>query len=434
MNDVVGVVLAGGIGKRFWPLTGPKPLVDFLGKSLLVHNLEALKSAGIRRVLIVVPATEPEFVLPNIAGLQSEIVRQTRPLGMADAYLAAAEKLSSQACLVLNATDVVEDSFYKTLRGRLSENQMFIVGKAVSEYTDVGYLRLDGNKVTGIVEKPGKGKEPSRYVNFVFDYFPDPAAFTELVKATKSAQDDVYEKALTKLLQRQPATLMTYSGFWQPLKYPWQILDILDYFLKQKLAEHRGKNVEIKDNVFIDGPVWLGDNVKILENTKIVGPCYIGANTVIGNNNVIRYSQIGENCVTGFNTDITRSFVGPNSWFHSNYVGDSVLEGNVGLGSGTVLANLRLDEGEIFSLVQGKRLGSGRNKLGAVIGRDTRIGVNTSIMPGVKIGGKSLVGAGLVIDKDIPDNSFCLGKTDYKTEKNVSSVSRKNREEFRLKL
>ena len=41
--------------------------------------------------------------------------------------------------------------------------------------------------------------------------------------------------------------------------------------------------------------------------------------------------------MTGFNTDITRSYIGDNCWFHSNYIGDSVLEGNVSMGSGAAI-------------------------------------------------------------------------------------------------
>ena len=48
-------------------------------------------------------------------------------------------------------------------------------------------------------------------------------------------------------------------------------------------------------------------------------------------------------------------------------------------------------------------MNSKRTKLGAIIGSHVRIGVNTSIMPGIKIGTNSMIGAGLRIDRDIPD-------------------------------
>ncbi len=169
----------------------------------------------------------------------------------------------------------------------------------------------------------------------------------------------------------------------------------------------------------------------IFENTKIVGPCYIGPDTIIGNNNIIRQSHIAGGCVTGFNTDITRSYIGDACWFHSNYIGDSVLEGNVSMGSGSVLANLRLDEGTIWSEVGGTRINTMRTKLGTIIGRDVRIGVNTSVMPGVKIGSQSFIGAGTIIDKDISDASFCMAKSTYTLTKNHHDVGLGHRDEFK---
>lgn len=434
MEDKIAVVLAGGIGKRFWPLSVYKPFVNFLGKPLIFHNLELLKTAGINKVILIVPPETEAFTLPEISGLEIKTVIQKAPLGMADALLSAEKEVRGRSILVTNASDVVGESLYQKIGRRIKENTMFTVGKETKVYHDVGYLRLENNKVVGISEKPGEGNEPSKYINLVFDFFPDPSGFFATLKNVSSSKDDAYEQAYSTILKTVPAEMIDYDGFWQPLKYPWHILDIMDYFLKNNLTEHRGRNVKIHDNVFIEGPVWLGDNVRIFENTKIVGPAFVGDNTVIGNNNVIRYSQLGDNCVTGFNTDITRSFIGSNSWFHSNYVGDSVIEGNVSLGSGTVLANLRLDEGEVCSLVKDKKLNTGRNKLGAIIGQDTRIGVNTSVMPGVKIGKNSLVAAGIIIDRDVAEDSFCLGKSELKIEKNTSSVANKTREEFRRRF
>src|SRR3989338_1596496 len=128
--------------------------------------------------------------------------------------------------------------------------------------------------------------------------------------------------------------------------------------------------------------------------------------------------MIGNDCVIGFGSEITRSYIGNNSWLHRNFVGDSVLDENVSMGAGAVTANLKLNEQHVNTLINGKKTGSGRNRLGAIIGSNVRIGINASIMPGTKIGKNSHVGAGVVLDADLPDNKFCALSSSYKIVEN----------------
>lgn len=434
MNTVYVVVLAGGRGRRFWPLTFNKPLVPFFGKPLVVHNLELLKLAGFTQIILVIhPEDVQAYMDLAIPGLTIQTVIQQEARGMGDALLRVEEHIGQSSMLVMNAEDVVEPSLYEQLANAIKDETSFITGKRVSEYFDGGYLSLEGERVVRIVEKPGREKKPSDLTNLVFHYFRKPKNFFELLAKVRSDRDDVYELGLDELLKKEQFRYLTYEGVWAPLKYPWHVLDVMDKLFKS-IKPYQGKNVEIKSHVTIDGPVYIDDNVRIFENTKIVGPVYIGRDTIIGNNNIIRQSHIGARSVTGFNTDITRSYVGDDCWFHSNYIGDSVLETNVGMGSGAVLANLRLDEGEIWSMIKGDRVNTQRTKFGAVIGRDVRIGVNASIMPGVKIGKGSFVGAGVMLDKDLLDNKFCMGKTEYIVMDNTRNIGKNTRDEFRQKL
>lgn len=432
-KDCVAIVLAGGEGKRFWPLGTSKSMFPFCGLPLLVHNLQRLKKTGITEVIIVYHPQDKETIDQlNVAGLTIRTVVQPIPNGMAGGVLAAAPLIQGKPCFIMNAEDLVEERLYKVLEHHIGDSQIVLVGRKVMKYFPTGYFVLHGTNVTGVVEKPGEGNEPSDLAKVVFDYFPDSHRFIELLRTTTSEQDDVYEKALNELLTDGKANVLPYDGYWYPTKFPWHVLDVMDRLL-QDMSECRGKNVEIKQHVVIEGPVYLGDNVKIFENTKITGPCYIGDNTIIGNNNMIRHSQIGSDCVTGFNTDITRSYIGDHCWFHSNYIGDSVLEGDISMGSGSVLANLRLDDGEIFSTVKGTRQNTNRTKLGTIIGRHVRMGVNTSVMPGVKIGGNSMIGAGLRIDRDIADGSFAAGEMSMTITNNTRKISG-DRSLFRKKL
>jgi bifunctional UDP-N-acetylglucosamine pyrophosphorylase/glucosamine-1-phosphate N-acetyltransferase len=81
---------------------------------------------------------------------------------------------------------------------------------------------------------------------------------------------------------------------------------------------------------------------------------------------------------------------------HLSYVGDSVLGERCNLGAGTKVANLRLDEKEVQVVVDGRRVGSGRRKLGVIMGDDVKTGINATIDVGTIIGEGTFIGMGAV--------------------------------------
>jgi len=399
VKDVTLIVLAAGAGKRFWPFTTSKALFPFLGNPLFAHTIG---DAPVSNMIIVTNPQNDNLIRSYHFPISTATVVQKEPRGMADAILSAKSAISGPI-LIINADDVVDPD----LLSRVVNTGKFGAIPGIKRRGPFGYIQFEGDRPVGIVEKPAAGSEPSEYVDIVCHYISDGSLLISEIEKIKSVGDDVYEKALTNLMAYEQFAFIPYDGPFAPLKYPWHVLDVMQTL---KINKYTGKNVIIKSNVLLEGPVYIGDNVKIFEHTKIVGPCYIGKNSVIGNNCIIRGSHIGANSVIGFNSDITRSYIGDLCWTHNNYIGDSVLEGNISLGSGACLANLRLDDGEIK--------GTGRNKLGAMIGKGVRIGVNASIMPGVKIGKNSFIGSGVILDKDLPEDSFCVAKPGYVTVKN----------------
>lgn len=54
-KEMRALILVGGYGTRLRPLTlsRPKPLVEFANKPILLHQIEALKEAGVKEVKIM---------------------------------------------------------------------------------------------------------------------------------------------------------------------------------------------------------------------------------------------------------------------------------------------------------------------------------------------------------------------------------------------
>jgi acetyltransferase-like isoleucine patch superfamily enzyme len=85
----------------------------------------------------------------------------------------------------------------------------------------------------------------------------------------------------------------------------------------------------------------------------------------------------------------------------------------VNLSAGVITANLRTDAGHIRSVVKGERVDTGRTKLGAIIGPGAFIGIGAMLMPGVKIGARTIVGPTTLVHNDVPEKTLFYAEQAY---------------------
>lgn len=432
------VLLAAGRSKRLKPIED-KIFLEFMGKSLLQHQLETLAESGFSDFIIVGGKHNLDKIeqICDPLPFKTHLVEQTDlNAGQAGGVLAALEITQNESLIIVSSNDVVEKDAFKLLAASISDDlDGAIVGKKVPSYFPGGYLSTDDNNlITGILEKPGEGNEPSDMVNIVIHYFEDGNTLASYIRNAKTDSDDKYEVAVDKMIKDgMKIKAVPYEGFWQPIKYPWHVLDVMDFFLS-KLDGIHNEGAEIADSAIIKGNVYLGKGVKVLDNAMINGPAYIGDGSIVATNGLVRHSCLGKKCVVGFGTEVARSFLGNDVWTHTNYVGDSIIGHNVSFGSGTVTGNLRFDEKDIEVSIQEQKISSGKNKFGLITGNNIRSGVNTSFMPGVKIGNNCCIGAGIVVEKDVEDGKFITGSWQIKEYENRLDISQVNRDELKKKI
>ena len=70
-------------------------------------------------------------------------------------------------------------------------------------------------------------------------------------------------------------------------------------------------------------------------------------------------------------------------------------------GAGTKIANLRLDEKNIPAVINGKRVDSGRRKLGCIMGDDVHTGIGSLINVGTTIGAGAVIGPGALAHGEV---------------------------------
>ncbi len=340
---------------------------------------------------------------------------------------------------MINPNDVFDISAYNTI---ISESQLLqagnscMLGYRVEDYFPGGYLEVNSKgNLQHIVEKPGKGNEPSDLVNILVHFHSDAKKLLEHIDAVRSNRDDVYERALDDMVKEgYRIKVVPYDNFWAPLKYPWHIFRVMEHFLET--AElYVSPTASISDRAVLEGKLILGDKARVMENAVIKGPAYIGPGCIIGNNSLVRnYSHIGAGSVVGYSTEIKHSYIGDGCWFHSNYIGDSIIEGESSFGSGTITANFRLDEGTICVPVDGSRVDTGYDKLGAIVGRRCRVGVNACLMPGIRVGHDSAIGPNVCINEDLEAGKAALMKSQYSVVNNGMHLTQDKRNNLLKRL
>ena len=411
------LLLAAGQSKRFRPL-GDKNFFKIGGRFLIERQVKVLRKAGLKKIIFV--TNKDNFTRIQKLFPKSDVTLQKNLAeGMRGAVLAA-RKFLDRPTLITSTNDLVEvGAVKKVLNAKSCDGA--ILAQKVGNYFPGGYLKIGRGKIFSIIEKPRPGKEPSRLVNIVFHFFINPQSLVSELKKVSNQKDDGYEQALNQLFKKQKFTAVENLGDWQPVKFPWHALDLMaDFLTKQK--RRISKRAQIAKTAILEGNVVVEDGARIFD-FAIVRNGWIGKNAVVGNHSLIRNSQISENAVVGSGSEIARSFIGANSWLHRNYLGDSIIAENVSLGSGAVCANLRLDEEEIQVKIKEKKVNCERNKFGCVIGKNSRIGVNTSIMPGVLIGENSFISSGLVVKNNIAAQTFLTVEWKTKTIKNKKTIS-----------
>ncbi len=138
--------------------------------------------------------------------------------------------------------------------------------------------------------------------------------------------------------------------------------------------------------------VTLGNNVKIFDFVNLYG-CTIGDDTKIGTFvEIQKNATIGKNCKISSHTFICEGvhiednvFVGHNVTFINDKIPKSVNEDG------------SMQSEEDWKVVE------------TFIKKGSSIGSSATIMCGVTVGEKAIVGAGAVVTKDVPPNSIVAG-------------------------
>ncbi len=389
-DPATAVILAAGEGRRLTPLTNrrPKPMLPVANRPLLEHVVEAVAAADIDRIVLVVGYRQERIRTHFGDGgewdVTIEYVEQSTQLGTGHAVLQA-ESVVDGPFIVLNGDRIVDPSIIDEVRSRIRDGDAPAMAVTpVAQPRSYGVVTLDGDRVTGIEEKPEGPVDTDRINAGVYGFTP---SVFDAIRRTHTAGELELTAVLDGASGLETATAVPYDGRWLDVSNLWDLLTVNAALVDEvteadKGAEQsRDESGGLTDDVAVADDVALADDVAIADSVRIGPNVTIGGATAIGANATIEANAVVENAVVFPDAVIGAGAV----------VRDAIVAGNAHVGPNATIA------GGPATVVVGDAVHHDVT-LGGVVGDNTTVGAGATVTDGAVVGDDVRTDAGVVLD------------------------------------
>jgi len=200
MKNRKGIILAGGLGTRLYPITSciSKQLLPVYDKPMIYYPISTLMIAGIRDILII---SSPEcidqykFLLSSGKqwGINFQYEVQPSPDGLAQAFILGEKFIDSSSVALILGDNIFYGHDLKTKLNdaNLDHGYATIFVYHVKDPERYGVADFDcNNKVTSIVEKP-KNPESNFAVTGLYFYDNDVIDYSKSLNKSKRGELEI---------------------------------------------------------------------------------------------------------------------------------------------------------------------------------------------------------------------------------------------------
>lgn len=439
------LIMAAGLGTRM-KSNRAKVLHELGGSPLIAHVTRTARALDPRRIIVVIGHQAEEVeraVLDTVGGLASFVV-QAKQRGTGDAVESARSMLESSNSLVLVLSGDVPMIKIETLQKFIEHHNNAAADCTVLSVrleNPSGYgrvIRDESDAFQKIVEQRDATEEERKVKEINSGIYCFDAR--ELFKALRSVEpaNDQGEYYLTDV----PTIILANGGTVSVFLHN-EAREVYGINSRAELAEFEnlvrrtairklmiesgvtfidpshayisaeaeiGRDTIIHPNVTIEGKTVIGEGCVIRSGARITSS-RLGDGVTVKDHSIIVDSQIGANCSVGpfahlrMNAVLEEKATVGNfvevkksrlkrgtKAMHLTYLGDATIGERTNIGAGTVTCNY-----------------DGVNKHETIIEDDVKVGSDTMLVAPVRVGARSVTGAGSVITRDVPPDSLVAG-------------------------
>lgn len=297
------LITSGGRGTRLRPIThtSNKHLIPIGNKPMLHYALEAVSSAGIKEVGLIVGSDTKHEIIESLKdgsqwGTKITYIEQDEPRGLAHVVKISESFIGKEDFLfylgdnmIVGGVERFIEEFHKN-----KANCQLVLAK-VSEPQRFGVPEIQDGKIISIEEKPSNPKSQYAVTGL---YIYDHNIFEAVSNIKPSARGELeISDAHQYLLDK--GYVVKYSeitGWWKDTGAPGDLLEanrlVLDRAIVNEYQRIEGFVDDLSD---IAGKVIIEKGVKII-NSTVRGPVIIGENSEIKDSYIGPYTSINTEC------------------------------------------------------------------------------------------------------------------------------------------
>ncbi|MSS71211.1 MAG: nucleotidyl transferase [Candidatus Latescibacteria bacterium] len=306
LRDTWAVIPAAGVGARLRPhtYTTPKAMLHVAGRPIIGHILDRVAAAGIERVALIVGAMGDQVVdyARRTHAFREVAFRvQTERKGLGHAIWMSREVVADAPALIVYGDTIFEGDL--TLAFEADADGAIGV-KRVDDPSRFGVVRVEGDRIVGLVEKP---------TTFVSDLAIPGVNFFRNTALLYDCLNELIERGIVTLGEYQAtdafAVMIERGGVLKPFPVeawydcgaPDAVLDTNRHLL-EKLPPP-----DLKGQAIVVPPAFVASSARV--KNAVIGPHVSIAEGATVENAVVRDSIIGANAVVR-DCVLDRSLVG----------------------------------------------------------------------------------------------------------------------------